>query len=151
MLLELFKKGPQSIGKSRGGWTAKIHMVSANDRLGLRFSLSPGQSDDAKNGQILLRGWNHDLPKIPILMDRAYGGSPARRCALEVGFNPVVPPKSKRLAPWEYDKNLYKRRSEIERLFRRIKGFRRIFTRFEKLDIMFSAFIHIALIMNMLN
>ena len=37
------KKSPQSIGKSRGGWTTKIHMVSANDRLGLRFSLSPGQ------------------------------------------------------------------------------------------------------------
>jgi transposase len=41
---------------------------------------------------------------------------------------------------------MYKRRNEIERLFRRLKGFRRIFSRFEKLDVMFVAFIHFALI-----
>jgi len=46
----------------------------------------------------------------------------------------------------EYDRALYKRRNEIERLFRRLKGFRRIFSRFEKLDVMFVAFIHFALI-----
>ena len=40
---------------------------------------------------------------------------------------------------------MYKRRNEIERLFRRLKGFRRIFSRFEKLDVMFIAFIHFAL------
>ena len=41
---------------------------------------------------------------------------------------------------------MYKRRNEIERLFRRLKGFRRIFSRFEKLDVMFIGFIHFALI-----
>jgi transposase len=41
---------------------------------------------------------------------------------------------------------MYKRRNEIERLFRRLKGFRRIFSRFEKLDVMFTGFIHFALI-----
>jgi transposase len=41
---------------------------------------------------------------------------------------------------------LYRRRNEIERLFRRLKGFRRIFSRFDKLDVMFTAFIHFALI-----
>ncbi len=44
---------------------------------------------------------------------------------------PVVPPKSNRLDPWEYDRELYKKRNEIERLFRRLKGFRRIVSRFE--------------------
>ena len=39
-----------------------------------------------------------------------------------------------------------RRRNEIERLFRRLKGFRRIFSRFDKLDVMFAAFIHFALI-----
>jgi len=61
-------------------------------------------------------------------------------------FIPVVPPKSTRIEPWEYDKEMYKRRNEVERLFRRLKGFRRIFSRFEKLDVMFLAFIHIALV-----
>ncbi len=42
-----------------------------------------------------------------------------------------------RLDPWEYDREMYKRRNEVERLFRRLKGFRRIFSRFDKLDVMF--------------
>ncbi|MDR3299354.1 MAG: IS5/IS1182 family transposase, partial [Candidatus Accumulibacter sp.] len=55
-------------------------------------------------------------------------------------------PKRNRLIAWEYDRTLYRRRNEVERLFRRLKGFRRVFTRFEKLDMMFLAFIHFALI-----
>ena len=52
------------------------------------------------------------------------------------------------LMPWKYDRALYKRRNEIERLFRRLKGFRRIFSRFEKLDVMFVAFINFAFIVD---
>jgi transposase len=59
---------------------------------------------------------------------------------------PVVPPNPNRLEPWEYDKELYKKRNEVKRLFRRLKAFRRIFTRYDKLDRMFTAFIHLALI-----
>ena len=44
-----------------------------------------------------------------------------------------------RLDPWEYDQEVYKTRNRIERLFRRLKGYRRIFSRFDKLDIMFLA------------
>jgi len=50
--------------------------------------------------------------------------------------------------PWKYDKTLYKSRNQIERLFRRIKRFRRIFTRYDKLDIMFVTFIFLALIVD---
>jgi len=60
----------------------------------------------------------------------------------------VVPPKQNRLTAWKYDRAMYKRRNEIERLFRRLKGFRRIFSRFEKLDVMFVAFIYFALIVD---
>ena len=79
-------------------------------------------------------------------MDRAYEGDETRQLALALGFVPVVPPKRNRLIPWDYDRALYKRRNQIERLFRRLKGFRRIFSRFEKLDVMFVAFITFALI-----
>jgi transposase len=54
---------------------------------------------------------------------------------------PIVPPKSNRIELWEYDRALYKKRNEIERLFRRLKGFRRIFSRFEKLDVRFLGFL----------
>ena len=83
-------------------------------------------------------------------MDRAYEGDETRQLAVDLGYVPVVQPKQNRLAPWDYDQALYTRRNEIERLFRRLKGFRRIFTRFEKLDVMFVAFINFALIIEAL-
>lgn len=83
---------------------------------------------------------------IHLLMDRAYEGEETRQLALDLGFTPVVPPKSTRLNQWEYDRELYKKRNEVERLFRRLKGFRRIFSRFEKLDVMFLGFLTFALI-----
>ena len=59
-------------------------------------------------------------------------------------MHPVVPPKSNRREPWEYDKELYKVRNVVERNFRRIKQFRRVFTRYDKWDITYNAFIAIA-------
>ncbi len=79
-------------------------------------------------------------------MDRAHEGDETRQLVLDPGFTPVVPPNPRRVKPWEYDRLMYSRRYEIERLFRRLKGFRRIFSRFDKLDVMFMAFIHFALI-----
>ncbi len=85
-----------------------------------------------------------------MIMDRAYEGDETRQLVLALGFTPVVPPRQSRLNPWEYDRVMYRRRNEIERLFRRLKGFRRIFSRFDKLDVMFTAFIHLALIVEAL-
>jgi len=83
---------------------------------------------------------------LHLIMDRAYEGNETRQLALDLGFIPVVPPLSTRVEPWEYDREMYRRRNEVERLFRRLKGYRRIFSRFEKLDVMFLAFICFALI-----
>ncbi len=69
-----------------------------------------------------------------------------RQLALDLGFVPVVPPMKTRIEPWEYDREMYKRRNEVERLFRRLKGYRRIFSRFEKLDLMFLGFISFVLV-----
>ena len=146
----LKKNGPQAIGRSRGGWTTKIHMVAADARTAVTFSLSPGQAHDAPEGRQLLNrlGQQHDNPSL--IMDRAYEGNETRQLALALGFIPVVPPSASRLDPWEYDREMYKRRNEIERLFRRLKGFRRIFSRFEKLDVIFLGFILFALIVEAL-
>ena len=83
-------------------------------------------------------------------MDRAYEDDETRQLALDFGFLPVVPPKSNRLDPWQYDKALYRKRNEVERLFRRLKGFRRIFSRFDKLDVLFLGFLNFALIVEAL-
>ena len=87
---------------------------------------------------------------VSMIMDRAYEGDETRQLVLALGFTPVVPPKQNRVKPWRYDRMMYRRRNEIERLFRRLKGFRRIFSRFDKLDVMFTAFIHFALIVEAL-
>ena len=63
---------------------------------------------------------------------------------------PLFPHSLPESPPWEYDKELYKRRNEVERLFRRLKGFRRIFSRFDKLDVLFLGFILLALIFDAL-
>ena len=60
-------------------------------------------------------------------MDRAYGEDETRQLALDLGFAPVVPPKRNRVDPWGYDRQLYRTRNEVERLFRRLKAFRRVF------------------------
>lgn len=85
-----------------------------------------------------------------LLMDRAYEGDKMRAAARKLGYNPVVPPKKNRIDPWEYDRILYKRRNEVERFFRRIKRFRRVFTRYDKLDIVFAGFILFAMIFDSL-
>jgi hypothetical protein len=77
--------------------------------------------------------------EVPLLMGRAYEGDETWQLVLEMNMIPVVPPKSNRLEPWDYDRELCKR-NQVERLFRRLKGFRRIFSRFEKLDVVFLAF-----------
>lgn len=91
-------------------------------------------------------GANGVRSRVPARSKRE--GDETRQLALDLGFIPVVPPKQNRLTPWEYNRAMYKRRNEIERLFRRLKGFQRIFSRFDKLDVMFLAFINFALIVD---
>ena len=76
-------------------------------------------------------------------MDRAYEGDTTRQLALDLGFTPVVrhsrPGGTPGCTTGRYT-------NEIERLFRRLKGFRRIFSRFDKLDALFLGFVLFALI-----
>jgi len=113
-------------------------MVTASDRAAVAFSLSGGNKHDAPEGELLLDGFN--------LMDRAYEGDRMRGKVAGMGFVAIVPPKRKRREPWAYDKERYKKRNEIERFFLRLKRFRKIFTRYDKLDVVFTGFIYFAMI-----
>jgi transposase len=116
----------------------------------MTFSLSAGNDHDASASRALLEELGPMPAGLPMLMDRAYEGDETRQLVLDLGMIQVVPPKSNRLTPWEYDRALHKKRNEIERLFRRLEGFRRIFSRFEKLDVVFRAFLNFALIVEAL-
>jgi transposase len=144
------KNGPQAIGKSRGGWSTKIHLVAADARRVIAFLLSPGNDHNIPAGRAMLEELGAMPKGLAMLMDRAYEGDETRLLVLDLGMIPVVPPKSNSITSWEYDRALYKKRNEVERLFRRLKGFRRIFSRLEKLDVVFFAFLHYALIVEAL-
>src|SRR5512144_346058 len=101
------KNGPQSIGKSRGGWSTKMHMVAANARTAITFALSPGQAHDAPEGRKLLQRLGKTPWPIHLIMDRAYEGEETRQLALDLGFTPVVPPHPNRVSPGEYNRALY--------------------------------------------
>ena len=105
----------------------------------MTFSLSPGQTHDAPEGRKLLNRLGPQQDSHPVVMDRTYQGDETHQLALDLGFTPIVPPLSSRIRLWEYDRELYKWRNEVERLFRRLKGFRRTFSRFDKLDALFLA------------
>jgi transposase len=103
-------------------------MVAADARTAVTFSLSPGRSHVGPVGRELLRqvDLSSDAP-VAVVMDRGYEGDETRQIVLDLGFIPVVPRKRDRVKPWAYDKIMYRRRNEVERLFRRLKGFRHVF------------------------
>ena len=125
-------------------------MVTATDRFALTFSLSGGEKNDSPEGMKLLNFTPSFENNEFLLMDRAYQGDNMRFLVKTLGYEPIVPPKSNRLHKWEYDRELYKRRNEVERFFRRIKRFRRIFTRYDKLDILYSTFVLFVMIIDSL-
>lgn len=81
-----------------------------------------------------------------LAMDKGYSCYEILDLCREKGITPVVPPKENMKKPWQYNRNVYAYRNEIERLFHRIKNFRRISTRYDKLDLIYSSFISLCLI-----
>ena len=91
------------------------------------------------------------LKHTDLAADRAYSRKGVRIAAEILNYNLVVPPQRNYLEQWEYDRELYKLRNKIERLFGRIKTrFRKVFTRYDKLDIVYLTFVYFALIVEML-
>ncbi len=138
----------QDIGKSLGGRNTKIHLIAANEKTPIVFQLSPGQAADDPEGRVLMTKlpdhyYNSD---ISLAIDKAYVGDKIRGQAVSYGLNPVVPPRHNRKEPWEYDKELEERRNEVERYFRRLKAYRRVFTRYDKIDVMYASFVSFAMI-----
>lgn len=83
---------------------------------------------------------------VHLLMYRAFVGNGTGQLALDLGLVPVGPPLKTRIEPWEYEREMCKHRNEVERLFRRLEGYRQIFSRFEKTDLMFLGFISFVLV-----
>ena len=126
------KKGEQNqaIGRSRGGRNTKIHAIAdAKGRL-LSILLTGGQAHDCPPAQRLIR---RTKAARKMLGDRAYDSAELRQWLGERGTKPVVPNKSNRKQPFRFDRKSYKQRHRIENAFCRLKDFRRIATRYDRL------------------
>jgi transposase len=132
--------GPQALGRSRGGFTTKIHALC--DRLGypIKFILTGGQEADCTQAIPLLEGFSAEA----ILADKGYDSNAIVEFVEKIGAKVVIPPKKNRLVQRDYDKILYKERNRVERLFNKLKHFRRVATRYDKLDVTFLAFVYLA-------
>jgi transposase len=131
----------QAIGRSRGGLTTKIH--ACVDALGnpIRLILTAGQKADVTQGTALLEG----IPANAVIADKGYD-SDALVAAIEgSGAEAIIlPPRSNRNTPRKVDWHRYKARNLVERFFNRLKQFRRLATRYDKLANRFNAFMHLA-------
>ena len=120
--------------------TTKLPAVAdARGRL-VRCCLTAGQRHDAPQALPLLG----DLAPAHLIADRGYDSDPLVAALAARGTHAVVPPRRKRRHPRAYDPARYAQRHPAERLFSRLKQFRRVATRYDKLDRHFLAFIHLA-------
>ena len=119
----------QALGRSRGGFSTKIHINV--DALGnpLRFILSAGQRHDITQAEALIEGYTGEH----VIGDKAYDDAEFRQTIQASGAQAVIPPRSNRKDPYDYDTHLYKERHLVECFINKIKHYRRIFSRFEKL------------------
>ena len=118
----------QALGRSKGGFTTKIHVMV--DALGnpLDFILTGGQAADVTQSYVLIEG----VQATYALMDKAYDADKLIEQLKQQGIIPVIPPKSNRKVPREYDKQIYKERNLVECFIGKLKQYRRVFSRFEK-------------------
>lgn len=132
------EKGDQALGRSRGGYTTKIHV--AVDGLGnpLVFVVTGGERHDLTQAEQLIADWKEESTKV--IGDKGYD---ANGLIEKIGESQaVIPSKKSRKVAREYDKHLYKERHLIECFFHKLKQYRHLFSRFDKLARNYMSFLY---------
>jgi len=136
----------EALGRSRGGFTTKLHVLV--DALGnpVRLLLTPGQRADITQAEDLLL----KIEAEAVIADKGYDADELIDRIEASGAAVVIPPKRNRTVRREYDRNLYADRNKVERFFGRIKHYRRVATRYEKTARSYLAMVQVAAIMTLL-
>jgi transposase len=131
--------GEPALGRSRGGFSSKLHGLA--DGLGnpLAFRLTAGQQGDAPQALPLL----DRLAAKAVLADKAYDTDAILQAVAAGRALAVIPPRASRVHQRPTDWQLYQQRHKIEILFGFMKHYRRVFARFEKLARRYLAFVHL--------
>ena len=134
------KREEEAEGLSSGGLTTKVH--AAVDALGnpVRILITAGQASEYGQVNDLLENLDYQY----LLADKGYDSDKVVQKVVESGAEPVIPPRSNRKEQRFYDKHIYKERNLVERLFLKLKHFRRVATRYERLGRNYLAMLYIA-------
>ena len=129
----------QALGRSRGGFSTKIHLTV--DGLGnpLRLRLTGGQRHDITQAPDLIDGFQFEH----VIADRSYGAQDFRALVVQSGADVVIPPRQNAQQPHDYDHWLYRERHLVECFINKIKHFRRVFSRFDKLARRYLGFLQL--------
>ena len=133
----------QALGRSRGGLSTNIHAGCRDERPGVALVLTAGHCHESPVFETVFAQVPPEHALTHAIMDKGYDSNGIREHLIAHDIVPVIPPKSNRRAPLDYDKALYKLREKVERFFNNLKQFRRIATRYEKLSQTFLALIHL--------
>lgn len=138
----MWKRGRQgeALGRSRGGLGTKIHLAVDAAGRPLRFLLTGGHAADSPQAVSLLSG----LRATHVIADKGYDSDEVLQYIHQQGKNSVIPPKSNRKLQRRYDRQLYKERNLIEWAVNKLKGWRRIATRYDRRSAYFLAALHLA-------
>ena len=134
----------QALGRSRGGFSTKIHLKTDLDGHPLDFHLTPGEASDSTQFETSLDIGPDISPRIAVT-DKGYDSQTNRVAALARGVTPVIPRRenSKQRGRF-FPKRLYKLRARVEQAIGKLKRFKRVAMRCEKTDISYSAIISFA-------
>src|SRR3954468_14953254 len=136
----------QGLGRSRGGLTSKIVVTAADEDTAIAVEVRPGQAHDAPRLKPMLKRTVARLGRVDqVVGDKAFDGAAQRRACAAIGAEAVIPAKANRVDPEPLEAAAYRERNRVERLFAKLKEFRRVATRYEKLKETFLGMIHLAL------
>lgn len=114
--------------------STKIHAATTDENCSVALHLTPGQAHDGRQFEALFESLDEDNVLEAAALDKGYDADRIRERLSLAGIEPVIPPISSRACFIPYDKERYKRRNQVERFFNKLKHFRRIATRYDKLQ-----------------
>ena len=134
------KKEDEALGRSRGGFSTKLHLACDTRGQPIEIRLGPGQEHDSRQAELLV---GQHQPTA-VIADRAYDTDAFRNLLRQRQAEAVIPSLKNRIVKRRYNRKKYKRRNLIERLVNRLKHYRRVATRYEKTARNFTSIVSFA-------
>jgi putative transposase len=134
----------QGLGRSRGGFSTKIHVAVDGEGQPVKLHLTEGERHDVTCAEILFEG----LESEHVIADKGYDSDPLRQRIRSAGAKPVIPSR-RNCRTRRYDRQRYKLRNVVKRFINRLKQYRRVATRYDKLAATFLGFVQLASIITL--